>query len=350
MVACDSLSRAKRPPTEGPAIGNLFLYVGNNPVNSVDPTGLLETHDVLDKNTQNLVDVSGKLEDYINQVVQDAANNPNNDTAAKFIREVFQKLGQVGEKPPENFPERFARYTKIGEWLQSHLDAKKNEIVDVPFKDSRYGCNDVGLKSPVWSFKTPEAAEHTIAPTLKIGDVLIGLDKLEHMFQQGHWLLEYSNRDDKGLQRSDYKLNPQNFVPLLKNDNDRDNFGRYLEGGELLDPQGKPLGAAETKKLESGFNFAASVYFGGALGLQNWKGHFGSGSSGVISNADVVANKFGFEFYREILNHYKNKTLGQYKFKFSDFDIKQLNEGHNPSTFIPEIKGNCGMANPGGTP
>src|SRR5688500_14605487 len=51
---------------------NLRRYVGNNPTNATDPTGLRETDDRLTDRSIRLVDVSKKLEAKVNDVISEA--------------------------------------------------------------------------------------------------------------------------------------------------------------------------------------------------------------------------------------------------------------------------------------
>ncbi|MBF0442874.1 MAG: hypothetical protein HQK54_13290 [Oligoflexales bacterium] len=57
-------------------------------------------------------------------------------------------------------------------------------------------------------------------------------------------------------------------------------------------------------------------------------GYFGSASTGVVSYADMNANENGYNFYQRL----KSDPL-HYQFRFSDYNINEMNETNVPSKF-----------------
>jgi len=168
--------------------------------------------------------------------------------------------------------------------------ADSSIIVRATFKESRYGNNPIGwFAGREWSHKTIKFANHSIAPTIRLSDTLIGIDKLGHFLQQGYWY------EHSGLE----------ITQLV-------NWGKFLEGDTTLDVDERKKYRDVTK------NYCKScAKFG----------YFGLFSTGVISHADIEANIYGFQFFQRLR---ENPWMS---FSISDWDLKKLNEVLNPSDF-----------------
>ena len=115
-----------------------------------------------------------------------------------------------------------------------------------------------------------------IEPCVKVNGVCIGTDKLGHLFQQGWEYYCISVVDKKG-------------------DRMAERYGEWLEGKEPREAY-----------------VAEEPYFRQQLsGRRVGYGGFGRAMTGVISNADLAANKAGLRMYRDI-RHGRFKSIGDY--------------------------------------
>ena len=136
---------------------------------------------------------------------------------------------------------------------------------------------------------------HSYEPCVNIAGVCIGTDKLGHLFQQGWEYYQISVIDKKG-------------------DRMAVRYGEWLEGKE-----------------ERSAYVADEVYFkrqfsGRLLGY----GGFGRTMSGVISNADLAANKAGLQLYKDL-------KAGRFK-SMRDYISGLLCEEINRNEYTPEMK------------
>jgi hypothetical protein len=149
-----------------------------------------------------------------------------------------------------------------------------------------------------------ETANHMMSATIKIGDTIIGLDKLEHFFQQGFWLFKYSYWRWDGSQALE--------TPEL-----RTKFNKWMEG---IDSDATP---AEKENFLTISHREVSEFR---------EGYFGKYGTGIASNADINANNDGFKFYNELYDTYKNWTkvggdsVFPFVFSFGDYKIQNWNE------------------------
>lgn len=108
-------------------------------------------------------------------------------------------------------------------------------------------------------------------PSLKINGILIGSDKIGHFFQQGHEYYQIAYKNNQGSQKAK-------------------EYGQSTE-----------------------------------------EGGFGLFTTGVYSNADLVANSSGMNFWQDYANN-PNMT-----FDIAKYLSKQWNEEHNPNFYAPKI-------------
>jgi hypothetical protein len=138
------------------------------------------------------------------------------------------------------------------------------------------------------------AALSAFAPCVKLNGICLGTDKLAHIFQEGWAYYRIAVLDGKG-------------------DALAVRFGEWQEG----------LAARE--------NYAADeAYF-----LKQPTGRFGYGMygrciSGVISHADLAANKAGLQLYKDL-------TVGRFK-SIRDYVTKDFCEESNPNDYTRVMK------------
>lgn len=262
----------------------------------------LESEDRESKYTQAVVDSTDTLNLIINNALDEVRDDLSfsqeeeltTDQINIFLQKVYRRLGRnidgsgiVIRVPFLKF--EFSPLVAIEKEIIEKFN-QESEIVRVPFSSSRYGKNPVGLlKGKEWSHKTKTIADHSIAPTIRVGEVLIGIDKLGHFFQQGYWY------EDSGLEKAE----------LI-------NWGGFLEGDTELPESSYETYIKVTKKYcKSCAKF----------------GYFGSYSTGVISYADIDANIYGYEFFQLL------RADPWMKFDIRAWNLNKLNENHNPSKF-----------------
>jgi len=304
------------PSGEGSDV-DLSRYCNGDPINGRDPTGMRETDDRVWKKTENLVDVSAKLEAYVNEVIsaKSAEARAAGLSAKRFAELVYEALG--ADAPGSEIYGK-APIGKMGVWLDSNLDASGNEIAFIKFNESRYRWNDTSwANAPSRPWLISQAtAQHGLAPVINIGGTLMGTDKWEHFFQQGFWLAVWSDGAGKCK---------------LETDADRMRFCLYMEG----DYDSKTAPAGE----EAAFQLMARAFTGEPL-LGKFKvGSFGSATTGVTSYADIQANLAGYKFYEKLMDAYRKG--GNYNFKVSDYDTRTFNESTvTPNKFASDLKVN----------
>ena len=151
-------------------------------------------------------------------------------------------------------------------------------------------------KLKYWGSRLPNSSLFTsIEPCVRVNGVCIGTDKLGHMFQQGWEYYRISVIDKKG-------------------DRVAERYGEWLEGKES-----RKAYAAEER------------YFRQQLsGRRVGYGVFGRTLTGVISNADLEANKAGLRMYKDI-------QKGRFR-SIGDYVTSHLCEEVNLNDYTVEMK------------
>jgi hypothetical protein len=134
-----------------------------------------------------------------------------------------------------------------------------------------------------------------IEPCVNVNGVCIGTDKLGHLFQQGWEYFRISVVDKKGDQVAE-------------------RYGEWLEGKEPRDAY-----AAEEPYFRQQLS-GSRVGYGG----------YGRTLSGVISNADLAANKAGLQMYKDI-HEGRFHSIG-------DYVSSRLCEEVNLNEYTPEMQ------------
>ena len=275
-----------------------------------------ETDDRTSAQSVKLIDVAPQIEDFINHEIIKLRRqiNPaggiwtpeNGEQLVEKMNEtlavdaagtgivLFDHLG---------FKLEVSDYTMIEAWIVGRLNPEKREILSIKFKDSLYGDNTLGVFAKFPAHVTEQTADHSIAPVVRIGETLIGIDKIGHFFQQGYW---YYDANFRGELTS---------LTALRQ------FGEFMEGHPDLDKKLYPV----YRKIY-GYYCSQCITMGGF-------GYFGAASTGVISLADMSANQDGFSFFRKLSEH-----PDTYVFRFADYNVNMWNEQNNKSLFSPGLK------------
>jgi hypothetical protein len=168
----------------------------------------------------------------------------------------------------------------IERWVNSLPGAVRPSPEKLKYRGSRRLCN---------RFFT------CIEPCVRVNGVCIGTEKLGHLFQQGWEYYRISVSDKKG-------------------DHVAERYGEWLEGKE-------PRQAYVREEPYFRQQFSGSrVGYGG----------FGRTTSGVISNADLEANKAGLQMYKDI-------QAGRFQ-SIGDYVSSRLCEEVNFNEYTPEMQ------------
>lgn len=276
-----------------------------------DSQFLQESEDRETKYTSKLVDISSQLESHVNEKITLCRSQMKlTDWKRKqkqenpFIECVFKQLGQQ-VKSTGFGPMKVAPLCQIEIWMMRNFSESKNEIVRVPWKDTRYGRNKTGIsqigRTPVFGHLSKSGAEHTIVATVRVNGVLTGIDKWAHFFTTGYHFWKQK--------------------VLRENADTRIMVSRWLEGDDLTKEQ--------IKKYRPYIEPMKDYHVLGSLKY----GVLGRWSTGIISQADMYANEVGFQFYKRLAENPKGV-----QFRLSDLELKKMNEVHNPSKFVDGMK------------
>lgn len=174
--------------------------------------------------------------------------------------------------------------TRFGKWIHAHKFRGQPDRFKTSYSQSIFVLNPADY----W----------TLSPTVRLYGVELGIDKLEHFFQQGH---------------------------------------QYYKIAQKAVTNGSPLESAEKNAVE--------------WGQKTERTYYGLLSSGVYSNADLVANYAGMRFYEglsktisignqgrvplAVIERGLWKRSPQYSIKnvLKPFISDHMNEAMNPSSF-----------------
>jgi len=201
-------------------------------------------------------------------------------------------------------PIEVSAISKVESWIISNLKPEFQQILFMRFKNSRYGDNPIGpFSTRIPAHLSESTSDHSIAPVVKISDIVVGIDKIGHFFQQGYWYFDTIHRGDLATYAEIHEL------------------GEFMEGHPDLP---KALHGKYKKIL--GRYCKPSVILGGF-------GYYGAASTGVISLADIAANEDGFRFYTDLFTN-----PDTYVFHFDALDIRLWNEENNKNLYVPGLK------------
>jgi hypothetical protein len=275
----------------------------------------LETDDSETAETHRLVDVSKPIEDFVNGIVSGVREtvNPGDAPWTDAMKEqLLRDVQRLTSGPRKGTGVGFtwatigfeiSVLTQIEAHLMETLATDRHEIKYTKFKDSIYRDNPVGLFSwHVPSHITSGIADHSIAPAIRVGGKLIGIDKLGHFFEQGYWYFDATR------------------TRLLEGATERREFGAYMEGDPDL-----------SRSLHEKYEGIYRRYCPPCTRLGGF-GYYGSKATGVISYADMDANEAGHTFYEKLWD-----DPAAHEFRFADFSLDSWNEQINKSRLIPGI-------------
>jgi hypothetical protein len=252
---------------------------------------LQETDDRITTTTSLLVNVTPVLEECVNRGIDEARRQLKISSDAATTEEKLEIVKRVGEnigayvKGSGITPLDIVQLTNLEIELENMLSEKRLEKARVPFSESRYRENPVGI--PYISGSTPanlntKTANHTIATVFNFSGTLVGADKLAHVFAVGR------------------KMFLANLTP-----SDAWKLSQFLEGHPNFPKTEIPRFAAMGFRID-----AAWALFG----------VYGSLPTGVISEADMHANMHGIRFYEKLF-----AAPASYK-----FELAKLCDGEKP--------------------
>jgi hypothetical protein len=309
---------------------DLYRYAHNDPTDRTDPSGLYETYDAENAKTKDIKNCDEYLEKYVTAVIQKArAKYPKNKKAG--LKYVFDELAvdQPGTGFSSGLGISAGQVSRIEAWLGSELpklgkQAGKKLLYQFTYKETWYRNNKLGEEAKVPMYTNEEIANHAISPTIRVSGTLMGTDKWGHFFQQGYWYFE--NNLDKA--------------------EDRENFGKFLEGDESFYKSPKNATPEEIKSGRAAADKRWTKIAAGSSGvgvlmklLNSYKGMHGAKVSGIISYADMNANEAGYKFYKALSENYDKYTFRLADFKTDLPKFKEYNEANPMKSRIDHIPG-----------
>lgn len=280
---------------------NRYSYVGNNPLSRVDPTGFLETT-ITEEQAKKLKDATAEVNKRVNTVVQSVLESVKNGKmkAEDAPRAIYKQLvGAVGEM-------------KAGNDIRVSVDIKGLGSVyyqKAEYKGSRYEGGVI----------VPEKGKQVFMDDArKQIDGMRGADLMPSGVKSA--LLE---------RVADSQMTQNKFGETVWKEG-------VVAGGINLG--GNAIG---TDKLDhmfyDGFQVAGmSDEKALAESQAREKAGCGFDVTGVYSNADVVANMNGRQFYREVYQAAKTGT--DYSFDISRFNVAGMDENKNPNQYSPAMQ------------
>ena len=180
---------------------------------------MLETDDRNTAETAELLDMSPIIERHVNDVIDQIRQEKSPtkgewtpEAKADFLEEVSKRLAGprrgsgvgAGAGP---LRVEISVLTEIEAWLMETLDPSNHQIAYVPFEKSIYGANPVGIfKAKVPAHTTAATADHSVAPVIRLKNVIVGIDKLAHFLEQGYWYYDATVRGDLSSKKSGQTL------------------------------------------------------------------------------------------------------------------------------------------------
>ena len=302
------------------SVGLSFMLMAiscqRQPADNNKATTKQETDDRASPLTAMLANQNIQIEKAINNALVLARKtvNPDNEPWDETLRlalvaDIYSTLGgdQAGSGiglDGIGIPLEVSAFTKLESWIMANLKPDAHQIVSVRFKDSRYGDNPVGLfATRIPSHISQITADHSIAPVVKIGDTVVGIDKIGHFFQQGYWYFDAIRRGDLATSAEMHEL------------------GEFMEGHPDL-----------PKELHDKYQKIFERYCK-ATAIVGGFGYYGAASTGVISLADMAANEDGLRFYTDLF-----AAPDTYRFYFDTLDISLWNEENHKNLYVPGLK------------
>lgn len=284
---------------------NRYSYVMNNPLSKNDPTGYLETT-VSEEDAKRLKDSTDEINKRVNDVVQSVLSDV--------------KSGKIS-------PQDAAR-------------AVYNQLVGL--KGKTQGGNNIALAVAVQS----KGKTYVVAGTLK-GSLYEGglpaTEKSKELFMnEAREIIGNAPGISKFAEGIRNKL-----IDKLSEKAYNDKTGTNSDGQTVWNEEtlagGLNVGgnAIGTDKLDhmffDGFHVAKySEQKALQVSQEMEEGLNGLEMTGVYSNADIVANMNGRQFYHEVFNAAKDGT--EFQFDIRNYDVSGMDENKNPNRYSPELQ------------
>lgn len=195
------------------------------------------------------------------------------------------------------------------------------ESVHAPDKSKWFGARLwQTLDNP--TVATTAGADHAMSPTVRFSGkaenggtkaVLIGIDKWAHFFNTGYLLFKYSPTSEETAEAKELRLK----------------VSQFLEGDPELAKQSRSV-------FWTAQNHAANIGKIEGTSLYQMFGFLGALSTGVVSQADMAANEYGFQFYRCLKASPRSARFDLNTGSCFDdgFQLALFNEQKNPNTLI----------------
>lgn len=297
---------------------------------------LLETDDRKTTDTALLRSVHEDVNEFVNSQIEQVRwefGSTGRDLSSRDLRDFLNRVREVTSAPVAGSGVGFntpilsielSKLTEIEAWALGFLDPDANEILLIKFKDSLYKNNPVGIsrnglpKRP--SHVSRAVADHSIAPVIKLEENILGIDKLAHFFEQGHWYYDTE------------------LIGKLTGPEQRRTFGYFMEGHPKLNPklERNQFHTDEIKQkhlqLSEIFAYYCSscvININDGTGIlntftyTNGFGYYGASSTGVVSLADHNANEEGYSFFRDLYED----PFG-FVFDIRDYNLRSMNENN----------------------
>jgi hypothetical protein len=226
-----------------------------------------------DSKCSQLTDVSADVNNWVNQELTKARTSPGIIDPQKFFDHVFEKTAAGGNSV----------VTPIEQYIEK-LPPSKRFLPGSNLAGTRYASQ------PVLSMYSAQGKPfYIVGPTIKIGELCVGADKLGHLFQQGK-------------QYFDLKYQP--IIEALQKD-----------------PQSVQDPTTQSDLLKQGVEAAKS--FGRGTEIDK----AGLSTTGVYSNADLAANEAGLKFWDDLMQD------PNMSFDVAKYATNQWNEYTNPNYY-----------------
>jgi hypothetical protein len=269
-----------------------------------------ETDDRLVPETKNLVNVAPVMERMVNDALREArakvgitSDNATKDQKEALVKDVGERIGAYVKGSGVTLLD-IVQLTNLEIALDNLLQEKKHEKARIPFRCSRFRHTSLGipfLKGAAPAFLNEKMASHSISFVFNFDGVIVGGDKLAHLFAVGRKMFQASLSQEDLWKLSQFLEGHSEFP--------KSEILKYAAMGSRIDP-------------------AWAVF-----------GVYGVASTGVISTADIYANMHGYRFYENL-----SKAPYSYEFKLSSLCDSEKpcvwywNEQNVPNVYTSRIK------------